>query len=143
MFTPKEEIICPIDDLEARNRCFKRPLSPHLSIYKPELTSLLSLSHRVTGGALCLYIWTLGLGALVTPYDVSHYITMIESFKLPGAVLILMKFILTYPAVHHTFNGVRHLSWDFGKFLGIKEVYATGYAVLGMAVIVSAIISTL
>jgi succinate dehydrogenase (ubiquinone) cytochrome b560 subunit len=48
------------------------------------------------------------------------------------------RFALALPFTYHTFNGVRHLSWDLGKFLTIKGVYATGYATIAATFLSSA-----
>lgn len=113
------------DDKNAR---LKRPQSPHLTIYAPQLTSMLSITHRMTGMTLAGYAVLLGMGTLVLPHDANHYLTMLEGLDAP--ILFALKFTLAYPFAFHATNGVRHLFWDFGKFLSIKEVYNTGYVML-------------
>lgn len=80
------------------------------------------------------YVSVFGLGALVLPHDFSHYITMIEGLQLSSASLVVLKMILAFPASYHLCNGVRHLLWDSGKMLKLKEVYSSGYAMLGASV---------
>lgn len=121
----------------------KRPLSPHLTIYKPQVTSMLSITHRMTGMALTGYAVVLGVGALVLPNDFSHYISLIESLQLSAPTLLLAKFVLAFPATYHTVNGVRHLFWDLGQFLTIKEVYSTGYAMLGVCTVLAGVLAAL
>lgn len=93
--------------------------------------------------ALTGYAAALGLGALVMPHDFAFYMTMLEGLKLSAPVLIMAKFVLAFPATYHTLNGVRHLFWDMGKFLKIKEVYSTGYLMLGAAVALAALLAAL
>lgn len=83
------------------------------------------------------YFTVLGVGALVLPNDVSHYITMIEGLNMSPATLLLAKAVLAIPFSYHFVNGVRHLYWDTGKGLTIKEVYATGYAMLAACLVLS------
>uniref|UniRef100_A0A2A4IX83 Uncharacterized protein n=1 Tax=Heliothis virescens TaxID=7102 RepID=A0A2A4IX83_HELVI len=126
-----------------RNARLKRPMSPHLSIYAPQLTSVLSVSHRATGMILSGYFSVLGIGALVLPHDISHYIAIIESLNLSPATLFLGKFLLAAPVGYHLANGVRHLFWDMAKGLTIKEVYSSGYTMLAASVIISLILAAL
>ena len=106
----------------------KRPLSPHLQVYKPQLTSVLSISHRIAGVILSgisiiipvsLYFFSFGENTFTEFLNFfNHYF-----FKF---ILIFLIFILSY----HLFNGVRHLLWDLGVGLEIKESYLTGYLVI-------------
>lgn len=128
---------------DEKNARLNRPLSPHLTIYKFQVTSVLSITHRMTGMALTGYATIIGLGALALPHDFSYYLTVVESLQLSAPTLILAKFILAYPAAYHTCNGVRHLFWDLGKFLTIKEVYTTGYTMLGVSGVVAALLALL
>lgn len=124
-----------------RNERLGRPSSPHLSIYAFQITSVLSITHRMTGVALTGYAATLGIGALILPHDFSYYVSLIESLKLSVPTLIAVKYVLAFPVTFHTFNGIRHLFWDFGKFLTIKDVYTTGYAMLAASIITASILS--
>ena len=107
-----------------------RPQSPHLTIYKPQLTSMLSITHRGTGIALTGYAAIFGIAALTCPDGAGSVISLLEGLHLGTASLAALKFTLAFPFAFHTVNGVRHLFWDMGKFLTIKEVYTTGYAML-------------
>lgn len=128
---------------DEKNARLNRPLSPHLTIYKFQITSVLSITHRFTGLALTGYATILGLGALALPHDFSHYLTMVEALQLSAPTLILTKLVLAYPAAYHTVNGVRHLFWDLGKFLTIKEVYTTGYTMLGVSAVIAVVLALL
>jgi succinate dehydrogenase (ubiquinone) cytochrome b560 subunit len=116
-----------------------RPESPHLTIYKPQLTWVLSGLHRITGvfmaagfyGLTCTYAATAILGL---PFDIN---SLIASFgALPAIAKIGAKAAMSFPFAFHSFNGLRHLIWDFGKELTIQGVYRTGYVVLAIAGVV-------
>ncbi|CAH4037963.1 succinate dehydrogenase cytochrome b560 subunit, mitochondrial-like [Pieris brassicae] len=134
---PKDE------HFDLKNERLNRPMSPHLTIYKPQLTSLLSVTHRAAGMILSGYITALGVGALVLPNDVAHYVTMIEGLNLSPATIFLAKACLAAPLGYHFANGIRHLYWDTAKGLTIKEVYSTGYAMLAGAVAISLFLAAL
>lgn len=93
--------------------------------------------------ALTGYAAALGIGALVLPYDFSTFVTMVEGLHLSAPALALIKFTLAYPAAFHTCNGVRHLFWDMGKFLKLKEVYSTGYLMLGVSFALAALLTAM
>ncbi|XP_058978542.1 succinate dehydrogenase cytochrome b560 subunit, mitochondrial-like [Musca domestica] len=126
-----------------KNNRLQREMSPHLTIYKPQLTSMLSITHRGTGIALTAGVWALGLAALTSPQDIANYASVIEGLHLSAGTLTALKFMIAYPLAFHTANGVRHLLWDTGRFLKIKEVYSTGYAMVGVSFALAAILAML
>ncbi len=98
----------------------KRPLSPHLQIYKPMLTMMLSIAHRLTGiglyfGAL-LFIWWLMAAASGPSYF--DYVNGLFSTILGKLILILA----TWGFFHHLLGGIRHFIWDFGKGFELNQV---------------------
>ena len=106
----------------------KRPLSPHLQIYKPQLTSILSITHRLTGFALSLAIVTSPLILyLLTLSQDSHSLIM-SIFQNSFVKLIL--FIAIFGLSYHLCNGIRHLAWDAGYGLDLESSYKSGYAVV-------------
>lgn len=103
----------------------KRPLSPHLQVYKPQLTSVLSITHRGTGvflslGALVLTYWLVSLAVSEELFNSFHLHTTFWYGKL---FLIGFVFSLYY----HLANGIRHLFWDIGLGLEISTTYKSGY----------------
>lgn len=103
----------------------KRPLSPHLQVYKPQLTSILSITHRGTGvflslGALVLTYWLVCLAVSEELFNSFHLHT---SFWYGKLFLIGFVFSLYY----HLANGIRHLFWDIGLGLEISTTYKSGY----------------
>lgn len=115
-----------------------RPLSPHLQIYKPQLTSMLSILHRITGAALAfgglLLTWWL-FSILAGEHAFSIFRAFRESFIGQS-----MLFGWLFSFVYHLLNGIRHLKWDAGFGLEIKSVYRTGYIVIFGAVILTTMI---
>lgn len=122
---------------DERNSRFHRPQSPHLTIYKPQLTSMLSITHRGTGIALTGYAAIFAVSALTCTSGPDAIISAIQGMNLGAASLATLKFALAFPFAFHTVNGVRHLFWDLGKFLTIKEVYTTGYAMLAASTVLA------
>jgi succinate dehydrogenase / fumarate reductase cytochrome b subunit len=103
-----------------------RPLSPHLTIYRPQITSVLSILHRVTGCALALgavfAVWWF-LAAATGPDYFAFVDGMLTSW-LGGLVMIGLLVALWY----HFCNGIRHLVWDAGYGFDLKTVEKTGVA---------------
>ena len=115
----------------------KRPLSPHLQVYKPQLTSVLSITHRMTGVALFFgilvlvwWLWALGDGALAY----ALFTTVIRSWI--GNVFLLGWAFCFY---YHLANGLRHLYWDMGKGYDLPATYRTGWIVLSSSVVLTAL----
>ncbi|KAG5670440.1 hypothetical protein PVAND_000704 [Polypedilum vanderplanki] len=123
-----------VEGHDARNARFKRPQSPHLTIYKPQLTSMLSITHRGTGILLSSYVIAAGIAGISGDFSV---VSSIEALQLGAASLAALKFSIAFPFSYHLVNGIRHLFWDMGKFLSIKEVYTTGYAMLFASIVLS------
>ncbi|KAF9923697.1 cytochrome b subunit of succinate dehydrogenase, Sdh3p [Linnemannia zychae] len=131
----KEVTTAPI--IEQRKN---RPLSPHMTIYQPQLTWYMSGFHRFTGGAVATGFYAGAIAYAAGPmvgmgFDSATIISTIST--LPVAAKVAGKFIIAYPFTFHTFNGIRHLIWDTTRFLTIKGVYQTGYAVLGLSAVSS------
>src|SRR5438105_15854832 len=97
----------------------ERPLSPHLFIYKPMLTMMMSIAHRITGTALyfgmVLLAWWL-LAAASGPNAYAGIATFMNSFV--GRVSLLGY---TWALMHHMLGGIRHLIWDSGRGFGSAE----------------------
>lgn len=109
----------------------QRPQSPHLTVYKIQLTAFLSITHRMTGMAVTGYAALLGLSAIAAPNGADSVVNacqmMVDWAHLGLPAIMAAKFVIAWPLTYHACNGVRHLVWDLGKCLGIKEVYSTGY----------------
>ncbi|MEE4295406.1 MAG: succinate dehydrogenase, cytochrome b556 subunit [Wenzhouxiangella sp.] len=114
-----------------------RPLSPHLQVYRPQLTSVLSISHRISGvalsaGLVLVVAWLLALAA--GPEAFARLNGLFSSVPLMIA-LVLWTAALFY----HLLNGIRHLLWDAGWLLDLRGAYASGWTVVGLSVLLTAI----
>ena len=106
----------------------KRPLSPHLQIYRPQLTSVLSITHRLTGFALSLVILlSPAILYFLTLSKDSH--TLIMNLFQNGFVKLVL-FLAIFGLSYHLCNGIRHLAWDAGYGLDLDSSYKSGYAVV-------------
>ena len=105
-----------------------RPLSPHLQIYRRQLTSVLSILHRATGIALAggalLMVWWL-VAAASGPAAYGRFSGFAGS--VIGRVLLLGWTVALF---YHFANGIRHLWWDTGRGMDIPAVYRSGWAVV-------------
>jgi len=109
--------------LEAR-----RPLSPHLSIYRPMLTMMMSIAHRITGvsnatGFALLAWWLVAIAA--GPEQYAHVSAFFGS--LPGRVLL---FLFSWSLIHHMLGGIRHLIWDTGAGLDLVSIEIFAWATI-------------
>lgn len=113
----------------------ERPLSPHLQVYKPQLTSGMSIGHRVTGviNAIAAFALAWWLVAIAAGPD-SHATFTAVAGSLVGRLAL---FAITATLMYHLCNGIRHLFWDAGKGLDLDTTYKSGYAVLAVALLLS------
>ncbi|KAL7300939.1 hypothetical protein TKK_0006220 [Trichogramma kaykai] len=130
----QEEKNC-YESYDEKNMKLCRPMSPHLTIYKPQMTSVMSIATRATGIILASYTWILGIGTLFIPGGIPCLIHTICCWDLAPAVLVGSKALFCYPLTYHYFNGIRILAWDLGKYLSIKHVYSTGYTAVALSAI--------
>ena len=117
-----------------------RPLSPHIQVYKPQLTSVLSIFHRATGivlsiGAILIALW---LGAIAYSHEI--YVSLHEILSSFIGIIFLLGW--TIALFYHLCNGIRHLFWDVGKGMEIRAVYQSGWLVLVATVVLTVIVWT-
>ena len=113
-----------------------RPLSPHLQVYRPQLTSVMSIMHRASGavlatGSLLVALWLVALAAGAAVFN-----PVADAMQHPFGQLVVFGYSLAL--VYHGLNGIRHLMWDLRIGLEIKQVYQSGYLVLGLTFLVTA-----
>jgi len=113
----------------------QRPLSPHLQIYKWQLTSMLSIMHRGTGivlsiGALFLVWWLVAAATSDAAFAAAQWF-----FGSWLGLLLLLGW--TYSFFFHLCNGIRHLSWDAGKGFDLHTTYASGWTVVAASVVLT------
>ena len=120
------------DDILIQQR-LRRPLSPHLSIYRPQITSTLSVLMRITGlamsGAFCLYpLLYLASPLLGIDVSVASLVAMVGSW--PAFVKLPLKLAVAWTFTFHGFNALRFLTWDVARGITNKRVAQTGWAVV-------------
>lgn len=106
-----------------------RPLSPHLTVYKWPATMLMSILHRVTGGAL--YFGTLLVAWWLIAASTSEFQFMVADTIFGSWFGRLVLFGYTWALMHHMLGGVRHLVWDTGT--GLEKHTATKIAWASLA----------
>jgi succinate dehydrogenase / fumarate reductase cytochrome b subunit len=113
-----------------------RPLSPHLQIYKPQLTSMLSIAHRLTGMLLSagVVVFTIWLYLVTTNAAIADQLSAFFGHGIGQVILFGWLFTFNY----HLCNGIRHLFWDAGKGYDIPTLYKSGFVVVVLAVLLTA-----
>ena len=113
----------------------QRPLSPFMigQVYRPQLTSVLSILHRATGVFLALGAFAFAAALLAIAFDDAAFDALAAcAGSVPGMLfLVAIAFSLAY----HFFNGIRHLLWDIGWGYELPRTYATGYLVVALSLL--------
>jgi len=105
-----------------------RPLSPNIQIYRPQLTSVLSIANRISGIALSLYaivlvVWLVAAAAGPQAYSKIHVF-------IGSGVGRLLLFGGTFSFFLHLCGSIRHLIWDAGYGFELRTIYASGWTVM-------------
>ncbi len=114
---------------------YNRPLSPDIQIYRPQLTSVLSITHRVTGialsvGAPLLVFWLIAAASGPQAYSAIQGI-------LNSWLGLLLMFGWTFSFFFHLCNGIRHLVWDAGYGFELHTIYASGWTVVAASMVLT------
>jgi succinate dehydrogenase / fumarate reductase, cytochrome b subunit len=114
-----------------------RPISPHLQIYRRQLTSVLSILHRLTGVFLALGVvplvgWLVAAAAGPAWFDCAQQV----AGSIVGRTLL---FLWSAAFFYHLLNGLRHLAWDAGWGFELSTTYRTGWAVLIMSAVLTVV----
>lgn len=113
----------------------ERPLSPHLQVYRLQITMVMSILHRITGcviavGAFGIVWW---LYAVASGPD-AYAAFMACATSIPGLIIGLGFSVCM---IYHFFNGIRHLLWDTGLGFEIPQFYASGWTVAALTAVVT------
>ena len=113
----------------------ERPLSPHLQVYRPQITTMLSILHRITGVGLVAC-------ALLFTYWISSATYGPEAFDRAQAFLgswfgRLILFGMAFSLYFHLGNGIRHLAWDIGWGYEMTKLSASGAIVVIFSVVMT------
>lgn len=117
---------------DSEGKLVRRPLSPHLQVYRPQITSVLSILHRLSGialaiGTLLLVWWLAALAAGPVAFAGA------QDF-LGGFLGRLLLFGWTVALFYHFCNGLRHLAWDAGYGYDLETVSRTGWLTVGATI---------
>lgn len=112
-----------------------RPLSPNIQIYRPQLTSVLSIANRITGVVLSvcavgLVVWL--VAAATGPHAYARVQSTLASW--PGRIVL---FGASFAFFLHFCGGIRHLVWDTGHGFELRSIYASGWAVVAASVVLT------
>ena len=119
-----------------------RPRSPDVQIYKPQLTSVLSILHRITGvllsvGSILLVAW------MVAVADGGNTYALVDRW-LHSWIGLLLLLGWTFALFYHLCNGIRHLAWDLNFGLGpghsgleLRDIYLSGWTMVAVSVLLT------
>jgi succinate dehydrogenase / fumarate reductase, cytochrome b subunit len=105
-----------------------RPISPHLTIYRPQITTVLSITHRFTGMALLAGFIAMTLWLLSAAYNPAFYAELHDWMISIVGKICLLGFIFAF--YYHLANGIRHLFWDIGMGFSIPQLNRSGWLVI-------------
>ncbi|CAF1412070.1 unnamed protein product [Rotaria sp. Silwood1] len=104
---------------------FKRPVSPHIQIYRFPFQVWSSGFHRFTGVVLNIMLYTAGPLAILATGHSAEILNYIYAMDIPSWFIISVKLLMAWPISYHALNGIRHLAWDMGKgFEGYNKTSA-------------------
>lgn len=115
----------------------QRPQSPNIQVYRPQLTSVLSIANRISGvvlslGAVGLVLWL--LAAASGPEAYAHVQSLLAS---PPGQIGLLLFVFAF--FFHLCGGLRHLAWDLGYGFDLATIYASGWIVVAASVVLTSV----
>jgi succinate dehydrogenase (ubiquinone) cytochrome b560 subunit len=114
----------------------RRPVSPHLSIYRLQINYITSPLHRITGAVVSGGLYCFGAAYLAAPLFGWHLdsTSIVATFAAwPLAAKVATKFALAWPVTFHCINGVGHLVWDTGRRLTSKQIVRQGWTIVGLS----------
>ena len=115
-----------------------RPLSPHLQVYRWQMTSVLSILHRGTG--LFLVLGSVMIAFWVVALALSHNIFASYQAWLGSLLGKVLLAGWSFSLFFHWANGIRHLLWDVGWGYEIERVYITGWIVVLLSVVLTGLL---
>jgi len=115
----------------------RRPISPHLQVYKPQMSSVTSIFHRITGCALGLGTLLLTLWLITAASGDSAFSVVQAIFASWIGILILIGF--TAALFYHFANGIRHLAWDAGHGFELPVMHRSGVLVFAATVFLTVV----
>nr|AVK39582.1 succinate:cytochrome c oxidoreductase subunit 3 [Sheathia arcuata] len=111
------------------NKIFNRPLSPHITIYSPQLSSLLSIWHRISGIFLTVTLFLILYLLKFSTLQISSIINF-HLFTSYYLFFYLLYLLICLIFLYHFINGFRHILWDFGLILTHKYIFMSSVFVI-------------
>jgi len=105
-----------------------RPLSPHLQIYRPVISMVMSIFHRITGTMLYLGMIVLAWWLIAAASGPDYFAVAMDWIGSPIGYLILLG--LSWAVFHHALGGLRHFLWDTGRGFAIPTVLGLSWATI-------------
>ena len=106
----------------------ERPLSPHLQIYRPMLTMMMSIAHRISGVGNAVGFLLLAWWLVAVSLGPDAYAQISEFFA--SIIGRLLLFLFSWSLIHHMLGGIRHLIWDTGVGLGKVSIEVFAWATI-------------
>ncbi len=116
----------------------ERPLSPHLQIYRPMLTMMMSIAHRLTGAANAVGFALLTWWLVAISIGPDAYATVDQFFS--SIVGKLLLFLFTWALIHHMLGGIRHLIWDTGAALDKTSIEVAAWLTILSSIVLTVLI---
>ena len=121
-----------------KNESDTRPLSPHLTIYRPQNTSVLSILHRLTGIGLMVPTMAMVAWVLTIPLGPKYFELMVYFFSTNFGKFLLA--LSLWGIIYHTLTGIRHLVWDLGRGIDLKWVNLSSWFIIVVSIVLSSLI---
>ncbi|RKO98717.1 hypothetical protein CXG81DRAFT_5240, partial [Caulochytrium protostelioides] len=112
-------------------KALNRPMSPHLTIYRPQITSVASILNRITGSGLAMLTYGVGMVYGIVGFESASFALALHAM-IPAALLTTAKGLLGFSFFYHAAAGLRHFVWDLASQLTIPGVTQTGYVALAI-----------
>ncbi|KAA3620356.1 MAG: succinate dehydrogenase, cytochrome b556 subunit [Proteobacteria bacterium] len=116
----------------------QRPISPHLQIYKPQVTSVMSIMHRLSGLANAVGLLLISVLFIAAPYGDSTFEAVAAVLTSWPGLVVLALFVLS--VCYHLCNGIRHLTWDTGLGLTMPTLRKSAVVALAAAAVLALLV---
>ena len=117
-----------------------RPLSPHLSVFRPLITMVMSIVHRITGVALYLGMALLAWWLMAAASGPGAFAGASRVLGSWFGLLVLLGF--TWALIHHTLGGIRHMIWDMGAGYSFRARNGLAWGTLGGSLVLTFLLWT-
>lgn len=115
-----------------------RPLSPHLTIFRPYINMMMSIVHRMTGAGN--YFGTALIAAWLAAAAAGPESFAVASDLAGSPIGLIVLFAYSWSLIHHALGGVRHFIWDTGRGLDIPSIRALSWATIIGSLSITAVI---